>query len=198
MKLLQIQHITSSLHFPQSNGFAEAMVKIAKKLMGHSTLQEKPWNFSLMEYPWYTLLTANIPSPIELLTGCKPQMNLPYMPQDTSINREYCKAVIKKQQMDISDELSISTYEPGWNSMVLWYYWQNLETCHYSRTSPQTSLIPVQDGRLYSKTTKNMTSHQTMSKYDWVQRKANAGKEPNWGKYFPLHIRYEREWTINS
>ena len=71
MKLLQIQHITSSPHFPQSNGFAEAMVKIAKKLMDHSTLQEKPWNFSLMEYRC-TPLTANIPSPLELLTGCKP------------------------------------------------------------------------------------------------------------------------------
>ena len=35
------------------------------------------------------------------------------MPRDTSINREYCKAIIKKQQMDISDKLSISTYEPG-------------------------------------------------------------------------------------
>ena len=44
----QVQHITRSPHFPQSNGFADAMVKIAKKLMDHSTLQEKPWNFGLM------------------------------------------------------------------------------------------------------------------------------------------------------
>ena len=72
MKLLQIQHITSSPHFPQSNGFAEAMVKIAKKLMDHSTLQEKHWNFGLIEYRC-TPLRANIPSPLELLTGCKPK-----------------------------------------------------------------------------------------------------------------------------
>ena len=74
MKLLQIQHITSSQHFPQSNGFDEAMVKIAKKLMDCSTLQEKPWTFGLMEYRC-TKLTANIPSPLELLTGHKPQTN---------------------------------------------------------------------------------------------------------------------------
>ena len=112
MKLLQILHITSSLHFSQSNGFAEAMVKIAKKLMDHSTLQEKPWNIGLMEYRC-TPLTVNIPSPLELLTGCKPQMNLPSMPLGNSTNREYCKAIIKKQQKDISDEHSILTYEPG-------------------------------------------------------------------------------------
>ena len=39
MKLFQAQHFTRSLQF---NGFAEVMVKIAKKLVDHSTLQEKP------------------------------------------------------------------------------------------------------------------------------------------------------------
>ena len=63
MELLQIQHVTSSPHFPQTNGFAEAMVKIAKKLMDCSTLQEKPWNFGLMEYRCIPL-TGNIPSPL--------------------------------------------------------------------------------------------------------------------------------------
>ena len=129
--LLQIHHITSSPHFPQSNGFAEAMVKIAKKLMDCSILQNKHWNFGLMEYRC-TPLTANIPSPLEIFPGHKPQMDLPFMPQGNSTNREYHKAIIKKQQMDISDELSISTYERG---MVLQYHRQNMETCHYSRTS---------------------------------------------------------------
>ena len=40
MKLFQAKHVTSSPNFPQSNGFAEAMVKIVKKLMDHSTTRE--------------------------------------------------------------------------------------------------------------------------------------------------------------
>ena len=85
MELLQIQHITSSSPFPQSNRFVEAMVKIAKKLMDHSTLQEKPWNFSLMEYRC-TPLTGNIPLPLELLTGQKPRTNLPSFLATRSFN----------------------------------------------------------------------------------------------------------------
>ena len=96
MELLQIQHITSSPHFPQSNGFAEAMVKITKKLMDHSTLQEKLWNFHLMEYRC-TALTGNIPSLLELLTGGKPITNLPSMPQGNSTTKEYHEALIKKK-----------------------------------------------------------------------------------------------------
>ena len=109
LKLSQVQHATSSLHFPQYNGFAEAMVKIAKKLMDHSTLQKKPWNFGLMEYRCIPL-TENIPSPLELLTGQKPRTSLPSIPQGNSTTREHHEVLIKKQQMDISEELSISIY----------------------------------------------------------------------------------------
>ena len=111
-ELFQVPHVTSSPHFPQSNGFAEAMVKIAKILMDHSTLQEKPWNFGLMKYRC-TLPTRNIPSPLELLPGPKPSTGLPPIPQGNSTTREHHEALIKKQQMDISEELSSSTYEPG-------------------------------------------------------------------------------------
>ena len=80
--------------------------------MDRYTLQEKTWNFGLTEYR-RTPLTAHIPSPLELLTGCKLWMKFPSMPHDISINKEYYEAIIKKQQMDISDKLSISTYEWG-------------------------------------------------------------------------------------
>ena len=54
------------------------------------------------------------------------------MPQGNSTTKEYCKALIKKQQMDISEELSISTYQPGQNSMVFRYTRQDMETSHDS------------------------------------------------------------------
>ena len=88
------------------------MVKIMKKLMDHSTLQEKPSNFGLMEYRC-TPIMENIPSSLELLTGRKPRGGLPSIPQGHSTTREYHEALINKQQMDISEELSISTYESG-------------------------------------------------------------------------------------
>ena len=128
MELFQVQHFTSSPHFPQSNGFAEAMVKIAKKLMDGSTLQEKPWNFTLMEYRC-TLIMGNIPSPLEFLTGQKPRTGLPSIPCGNSTTREYHEALIKKQQMDISEELSISTYEPGqtvWGFDTLNKIWRDV------------------------------------------------------------------------
>ena len=112
MELFQEQHVTSSPHFPQSNGFAEAIMKIAKKLMDHPALQEKPWNFSLMEYRC-TPIMGNIPSPLELLTAWKPRTSLPSIPQGNITTRKYYEAVANKQQMDISKELSISTYELG-------------------------------------------------------------------------------------
>ena len=80
--------------------------------MDCSSLQEKPWNFGLMEYRC-TLIMGNIPSPLELQTGQKPRTGLLSIPQGNSTTRKYHEALIKKQQMDISQELSISTHELG-------------------------------------------------------------------------------------
>ena len=88
------------------------------KCMDCSTLQEKSWNFGLMEYRC-TPLTGNIPSPLELLTGQKPRTCLTSIPQQNATTRECREALIKKQQMDISEELSISTYEPG---QMIWCF----------------------------------------------------------------------------
>ena len=65
----KIHHVTSSPHYPQSNGFAEALVDISKKLMEKSVKDGKLSNYGLLECR-VTPVSGNPPSPLEVLTGC--------------------------------------------------------------------------------------------------------------------------------
>ena len=76
LEFYRIHHITSSPHYPQSNGFAEALGGISKKLMEKSVKDGKPWNYSLLEYR-VTPVLGNLPSPLEALTGHKSRTSLP-------------------------------------------------------------------------------------------------------------------------
>ena len=68
LEFYKIYHITSSPHYPQSNGFAEALVGISKKLMEKSIKDGKPWNYGLLEYRMKSI-AGNLPSPLEAPTG---------------------------------------------------------------------------------------------------------------------------------
>ena len=68
LSFYQVYHITSSPHYPQSTGFAEALVGITKKLMEKSVKDGKPWNYGLMQYRT-TPISSNLPSPLEVLTA---------------------------------------------------------------------------------------------------------------------------------
>ena len=54
LSFYQVDHITSSPHHPQSNGFAEALVGITKKLMEKSVKEGKPWNYGLLQYRYHS------------------------------------------------------------------------------------------------------------------------------------------------
>ena len=79
LKFCKIHHITSSPHYPQSNGFAEALVGILKKLMEKSVKDGKLWNYGLLEYR-VPPVSGNLPSCLEALTGCKPRTSLLQIP----------------------------------------------------------------------------------------------------------------------
>ena len=49
LSFYQVNHITSSPHYPQSNGFTEALVGITKKLMEKSVKEGKLWNYGPMQ-----------------------------------------------------------------------------------------------------------------------------------------------------
>ena len=82
-----MDHITSSPHYPQSNGFAEALVGIAKKLMDKSLKEGKLWNFGLLQYRT-TPISSTLPSPLEMLTGRKAHLNLPQVPSSIGHNMD--------------------------------------------------------------------------------------------------------------
>ena len=87
LKFYQVDHITSSPHYPQSNGFTEALVGITKKLMDKSLKEGKPWHFGLLQY-WTTPISSTLPSPLEMLTGRKPCLNLPQVPSSIGHNMD--------------------------------------------------------------------------------------------------------------
>ena len=99
LEFYKICHITSSPHYPQSNGFTEALVGILKKLMVKSVKDGKLWNYGLLEYR-VTLVSGNLPSPLEALTGCKLRTSLPQIPSSVGKSVEtsrICQELIRRQ-----------------------------------------------------------------------------------------------------
>ena len=87
LSFYQVDHITSSPHYPQSNGFAEALVGIAKKMMEKSVKEGKLWNYGLLQYRT-TPISSTLPSPLEMLTGRRPHSTLPQLPSSIGKNME--------------------------------------------------------------------------------------------------------------
>ena len=75
MQNWQIEHRTSSPHYPQSNGLAESMVKVSKNLIEKAVRQDLPWNQLLLDYRC-TPISSEIPSPAEILFGRKLQSSI--------------------------------------------------------------------------------------------------------------------------
>ena len=87
LSFYQVDHVTSSPHYPQNNGFADTLVRITKKLMEKSVKDGKLWNYGLMQYRT-TPISATLPSPLEMLTGRRPCSTLPQLPSSIGKNME--------------------------------------------------------------------------------------------------------------
>ena len=107
LEFYQVYHITSSPHHPQSNGFAEALVGISKKLMEISIKDGKPWNNGLLQYR-VTPIAGNLPSPLEALTGRKLRTSLPQIP--SSVGKSVENSRIRKELL--KHQPSTSTHSP--------------------------------------------------------------------------------------
>ena len=124
--------------------------------------------------------------------------NLPSMPQGNSTTKEYCKALIKKQQMDILEELSISTYELGqtvWCFNTLDKIWkpavilEPAPTRHSYWCKMEESNQKLRRTQLHIKPCLNTTECE----------EKNARKDPDGRKpCFSVYTSYKKEWIANS
>ena len=91
-----IKHITSSPMYPQSNGFAESLVKVMKNLITKSFETNEDPNWALLAYR-ATPLSASLPSPAQMLHGRTLPTNLP-PPRPTAQNDDITDAQHNRQQ----------------------------------------------------------------------------------------------------
>ena len=71
-----ISHETSSLHYPQSNGFAEACTKSVKHALQLAKYSGADPHFALLALQ-ATPMNTKLPSPAELLYQCQPRTTIP-------------------------------------------------------------------------------------------------------------------------
>ena len=114
LSFCQVDHITSSPHYPQSNELAEALVGIAKKLMEKSVKEGKPWNYDLLQYRT-TPISSTLPSPLEMLTGRRPHSSLPQLPSSIGKNMETSRIhqELLRKQPNNNTSTGAMDLEPG-------------------------------------------------------------------------------------
>ena len=114
LSFYQVDHITSIPHYPQSNGFAKALVGITKKLMEKSVKERKPWNYGLLQYRT-TPISCTLPPPLEMLTGRRPHSSLPQLPSSIGKNMETSRIhqELLRRQPNNNTSTGAMDLEPG-------------------------------------------------------------------------------------
>ena len=117
-----IEHRTSSLHYPQSNGLAESMVKVSNNLIEKAVRRELPWNQLLLDYRC-TPISSEIPSPAEILFGRKLRSSITILPLQVMNDRisKQRELIAKKEgkfytnTKDFQDRIKALPFEAGQN-----------------------------------------------------------------------------------
>ena len=153
MSFYQVDHITSSPHYPQSNGFAEALVGTAKKLMEKSVKEGKPWNYGLLQYRT-TPISSTLPSPLEMLTGRKPHSSLPQLPSSVGHNMEttrICQELLRRQPTISTGTMDLEPGQPVFVKEVNGNIWRTA-TVDQPAAEPDSYWVRFPDNSILRRT----------------------------------------------
>ena len=113
----EFTHHTSSPHHPRSNGFIEAMVGVAKKLMDKGGSERKLWISGLYEYR-VTPQSGSIASPLQFITQRTPrEKDLPQLPStlgDQEIYETHQELIRRQQNKPEKNYIELTPGMPVW------------------------------------------------------------------------------------
>ena len=157
MSEYNINHITSSPHYPQSNGLVEKYVKIVKNLFYKAKEEGKDLYQSLMAYR-NTPLSNNLKSPMQMLASRSARSDLPMSNaarKQKVLDCEQLRIQHKNEQMPLHD--------PHLNQAVMyqdpsdkrWYPATITRLCQ----EPRSYLITTKQGVQFRKTQAHLKPH---------------------------------------
>ena len=178
----RVVHYTSSPHYPQSNGLAEATVKLSKRLIEKAVLQGKPWNALLLQHR-ITPLSSDIPSPAEILFGRKLRTELSILPSQLLnpriMQQRECIAkkegrMFKENAQNASNELPLEVGQNVYHQdphTKKWHPGVIENTCK----EPHSFLVKSSNGAVYRRNRNFLKSRQTE---EFVQSSQNPAVKP--------------------
>ena len=156
MMQYNVNHITSSSHYPQSNGLAKKYMQVVKNLFHKAKEEGKDLYQSLMVYHT-TPLSSTLQSPMQILTGRSARSSLP---MSNAARRQKGLGCEELRIQGKNKHLPTHDYHRGQSVMYLnptdkrWYPATITSLCK----EPQSYNIETEDGTIYRKT----QSHQKM------------------------------------
>ena len=166
MKEYQVNHITSSPHYPQSNALAEKYVQIIKNLFYKVKEEGQDLHKCLMIYR-NTPLSSHLQSPMQILSSRDTRSTLPLSnvaKRQMGIQSEELRVKQKNQHLPTHDLCLNQTVMHQEPTSKKWYPARITKLCK----EPRSYIITTEEGMQYRKTQMHLKPyrlrHQTNNK----------------------------------
>ena len=159
MKEYQVNHITSSPHYPQSNSLAEKYVQIIKNLFHKAKEEGQDLHKCLMTYR-NTPLSSHLQSLMQILSSRTTRSTLALSnaaKKQMGLHTEELRVTQKNQHLPTHDLCLDQTvmYQDPTNK--IWYPAKITKLCD----EPRSYIISTEEGTQYRKTQKHLKPYQT-------------------------------------
>ena len=158
MEEYQVNHITSSPHYPQSNGLAKKYVQIVKNLFHKAKEEGQDLHKCLMTYR-NTPLSSHLQSPMQILSNRATRSTLPpsnAAKRQMGLHSEHLRVNQKNQHLPTHDLCLDQTVMYQDATSRKWYPAKITKLCD----EPRSYIISTENGTQYRNTQKHLKPYQ--------------------------------------